>query len=79
MEPRPDKLEIRDGNKLVIAWSDGQTRGIPFAELRGACPCATCREARTAPAEPTGGLPVLSMAEARPLSVLGMQPVGHYA
>lgn len=79
MELRPHKLEIRDGNKLVIEWSDGQTRAIAFGELRKACPCATCREQRAAPPEPSGGLPVLSMAEARPLTVVGMRPVGHYA
>ena len=79
MELRPNKLEIRDGNQLVIEWSDGQRRAIGFDELRKACPCATCREQRNKPAEPSGGLPVLSMAEARPLTVQGMRPVGNYA
>lgn len=82
MELRPKRLEIRSGNKLVIEWNDGQKREIAFGPLRDACPCATCREKRAKPAkpaEPTGGLPVLSMAEAKPLSVLGMRPVGNYA
>jgi DUF971 family protein len=79
MEPRPSKLEIRDGNKLVIAWTDGTVREITFGELRKACPCATCREQRKEPPKPSGGLTVLSMAEARPLTVQGMQPVGNYA
>jgi len=82
MELRPNKLEIRDGSKLLIEWNDGQAREIAFGELRKACPCATCREQRAKPAEPSGGLgplQVLSMAEARPLSVLGMKPVGNYA
>jgi DUF971 family protein len=79
MELRPNKLEIRDGSKLVIEWNDGQKRAIGFGELRKACPCATCREQRAKPAQPSGGLSVLSMAEARPLTVLGMRPVGNYA
>ena len=28
MEPRPDKLELRGGNQLLIEWSDGQQREI---------------------------------------------------
>ena len=79
MELRPNKLEIRDGSKLVIEWNDGQKRAITFGELRAACPCATCREQRAKPAEPSSGLTVLSMAEARPLTVQGMRPVGNYA
>jgi DUF971 family protein len=79
MDLRPNKLEIRDGSKLVIEWNDGQKQAITFGELRKACPCATCRELRAKPAKPSGGLQVLSMAEARPLTVLGMRPVGNYA
>jgi DUF971 family protein len=81
MELRPTKL-TREGNSLRIEWSDGQKREIGFRELRDACPCATCREKRAAPAQPSGGLgslPVLSMAEARPLAIDGMRPVGNYA
>ncbi|REK11395.1 MAG: DUF971 domain-containing protein [Planctomycetota bacterium] len=79
MDPRPTKLERRDGSKLLIEWSDGERREISFGELRKACPCATCREKHGAPPEPSGGLPVLSAAEARPLTIEGMRPVGHYA
>jgi DUF971 family protein len=82
MDVRPSKLEVRGGNKLFIAWSDGQNREISFGELRKACPCATCREKRTEEEKPKsglGGLPVLSMAEARPLTLQGMHPVGNYA
>ena len=79
MEPRPSKLEVVGGNKLHIAWTDGTAREITFGELRKACPCATCREQRKEPPQPSGGLTVLSMAEARPLTVQGMKPVGNYA
>jgi DUF971 family protein len=79
MDLRPNKLEIRGDDRLLIEWSDGQKREITFAELRKSCPCATCREKRAKPPAPTGGLQVLSMAEARPLKILGMKPVGNYA
>jgi DUF971 family protein len=79
MDLRPNKLELRGGDRLLIEWNDGQKREITFGQLRAACPCATCREKRAKPPEPVRGLPVLSLAEARPLSILGMKPVGNYA
>lgn len=74
--PYPTKLELLEGNQLLIVWSDGQHRQYAFRELRDRCPCATCREKRNAP-QPM--LRVLSDAEAQPLRILGMQPVGNYA
>jgi DUF971 family protein len=79
MSAYPTKLELAGENRLRIGWSDGQTRLYTFAELRQACPCATCREKRNAPPAPAGLLPVLSLAEARPLAILEMNPVGNYA
>ena len=77
---RPTKLELRGDNRLFVQWSDGQKREITVSQLRSACPCATCREKRAKPPEPAGGLlPVLSLAEARPLAIQGMKPVGNYA
>ena len=83
MSAIPTDLKIVDG-KLQIAWSDGETRGYAFSELRDACPCATCREKRkeaASPSQPASAvlLPVLSAEEARPLAINGMQPVGNYA
>jgi len=79
MDLQPTKLELRGENRLLIVWSDGQRREITFNELRKACPCATCREKRAKPPEPSGGLQILTMAEARPLKIQGMKPVGNYA
>jgi DUF971 family protein len=79
MSPRPVKLELRGGNRLFIEWSDGQKREITVGQLRSSCPCATCREKRAQPPAPSGGLNVLSIAEARPLAIAGMKPVGNYA
>lgn len=75
----PTKIERRDGDRLRIEWSDGQRREYTFRELRDHCPCATCREKRSAPPKSPSVLPVLSAAEAQPLNVLGMKPVGNYA
>jgi DUF971 family protein len=76
MDVQPAKLSLTGDDHLAIDWSDGQRRIYSFRELRDACPCATCREQRSKPAPL---LPVLKPAEAQPLKVLGMTPVGHYA
>ena len=77
--PYPTHLELRGENSLLIRWSDQTAREYTFRELRDACPCATCREKRKEPPTPAGLLPVLSAAEARPLKIAGMTPVGNYA
>jgi DUF971 family protein len=79
MNARPTKIELRGENRLRIEWDDGQKRDYMFRELRDKCPCATCREKRSAPPAPASLLPVLSAAEAKPLKILGMKPVGNYA
>ncbi len=78
MNAYPTKIEIVGGNRLAIEWSDALRREYGFAELRENCPCATCREKRSAPAKPAL-FPVLKMEEARPLKITGMKPVGNYA
>jgi DUF971 family protein len=77
--PRPNKLELVSPRQLRITWDDGMVRRYEVRELRDACPCATCREKRSQPAEGAPLLPVLSLAEAQPLRILGMDPVGGYA
>ncbi len=74
----------RDGeSSIVIRWSDESTTTWTARELRQSCPCATCREKRrgekqTSQTKPRM-LPVLSAAEARPLGIESMRPVGTYA
>ena len=78
----PTQLRRPEPNVLLINWSDGQVRRYTARELRDRCPCATCREKRTAPpaSQPGAGLlTVLSPQEARPLTIESMQPVGSYA
>ena len=78
MNVRPTKLQLVADNQLQISWGDGQRRRYQFRELRDHCPCATCREKRSQP-RPATLLPVLTEAEAQPLRILGMRPVGNYA
>ncbi len=76
MQVYPTRLERVAENQLLIEWSDGQRRRYGFRQLRDACPCATCREKRK---QPPTLLPIVTDAEAQPLRILGMKPVGNYA
>lgn len=73
----------RDGASAIsIMWSDGGATRWSVHELRKICPCATCREKRKATSDEQSKpkvLPILSAAEARPLSIESMSPVGSYA
>jgi DUF971 family protein len=76
----PTQLAKTPEGDLQITWSDGQLRHYTIAALRSACPCATCREKRTAAtSKPPDLFTILKPEEARPLTIQGMQPVGHYA
>jgi DUF971 family protein len=82
MTNQPVAVSRNAQGAIVIEWDD-QTQSLwtPI-QLRKACPCATCREKKraeaTAPAKPKM-LPVISAAEARPMQVESMRPVGNYA
>src|SRR6476619_7542529 len=76
---QPTKLELPQPNQLRITWSDGAVLEYPARELREKCPCATCREKRNSPPPSPLQLPVLSTAEAQPMRIVGMKPVGNYA
>ena len=79
MNAQPVKLALSPQQELQIEWSDGLQQSIRVDRLRNDCPCATCREKRSQPPAPATMLPVLSAAEAQPLRLLGMKPVGNYA
>lgn len=78
----PVQLRREGDDAILIDWDDGLQSRIPVQTLRRNCPCATCREKHSAgeskPASPLS-LPVLSAAQARPLTILSMRPVGNYA
>lgn len=81
--PLPTNIARRDNEAgrphvIEITWSDGTIATYSPRLLRDACPCATCRDQRAAPAAPSL-LPVLDPRETVPLAVVGMTPVGQYA
>lgn len=79
MPATPTKLELTPAARLRITWSDAQIREYSFRELRDKCPCATCREKRNAPPRSPLHLPIITDAEAQPLRIAAMKPVGNYA
>jgi DUF971 family protein len=81
METRPVNFQRDGSSHLLIGWSDGQEFRYAAGKLRAMCPCATCREKETSKTSegPNLNLPVLSAAEARPLTIEHMRPVGNYA
>ena len=82
--PMPIGLEKTEDRRLRINWSDGVEQLLSTRLLRDRCPCATCidkrmgKETEEVKAQ-SGQLPVLSAAQARPLEISKMQPVGNYA
>ena len=77
----PTSISRQNDDTIIIEWNDGSSSQWSTQELRKACPCATCREKkRSAEVEPKSmSLPVLSAAEAQPLRIESMSPVGSYA
>jgi DUF971 family protein len=72
-----------DAQGLTISWSDGAAHRLTWKQLRDGCPCATCRvkseETPNAETKPPSLFTILTAAEAQPLRVTAMQPVGNYA
>lgn len=79
MSAVPTELKLVDPSRVRIAWSDGEVRDYSVRELRDQCPCATCREKRTAAPLPANVLTVLSPADTQPLRITAMHPTGRYA
>ena len=78
----PVGLEKTVDRNLVIEWNDQKVQRIPFRLLRNSCLCAVCnakREQEKKQPAVAGGLPVISAAEAQPLDIVKMHPVGNYA
>ncbi len=81
MDIAPTSIARHSDSSISIVWSNGEELVYRAAELRKRCPCATCREkhagSEASPKPLT--LPVLSLAEAQPLAISTMRPVGNYA
>jgi DUF971 family protein len=65
----------REGDGLLIEWSDGVRCTYGWQQLRDNCPCATCREERDKPPDP---FRVLKPNELQPLQAVAMPRVGNY-
>lgn len=78
-EITPTRLEKRDPDRLLIEWSDGQTREYRYSDILDNCPCATCREKRSAAPEASDPFSVIKTEEAQPRELLEVRPVGNYA
>ncbi len=76
---QPQYLKMLDPDTLQIKWDDGEIRRYGVSHLRDNCPCATCREKKSAPPPPANLLPVITTAEAQPLRITKMEPMGRYA
>ena len=74
----PRKLQ-RDGDALVIEWSDGATHRLRWSTLREQCPCAVCCTRRAGASSSPAVLPILRPEEARPVEPTSVRPVGNYA
>jgi DUF971 family protein len=76
-ELRPVSLK-REGDGLLIEWSDGVTTFATWRHLRANCPCATCIEERAKPPDPFRILSPQEVAAGPPAPV-AMKAVGLYA
>ena len=68
----------REGDGLLIEWSDGLRTFIAFTELRKKCPCATCLDEQAKPPNPLHILKPQEVAAGAPQPVM-MTPRGYYA
>ena len=79
----PVSIQREAKASICIEWNDQTSTRWTAGQLRKACPCATCREKRRGSQEQTAQrpamLPVISAAEAQPLTIESMRPVGSYA
>jgi DUF971 family protein len=76
LAPVPVALRKEGTDKLLIDWNDGVQTVLTWRQLRDACPCASCREDRTRPADP---FRILKPQDLLPLAPVQMTAVGRYA
>jgi DUF971 family protein len=74
MADAPTNIRAHQAEQILeLVWEDGSTSRLPYRQMRGECPCASCRD------EWTGKL-LLDPKSIRPdLQLEAMEPVGNYA
>ncbi|HHK41719.1 MAG TPA: DUF971 domain-containing protein [Planctomycetaceae bacterium] len=76
----PVGLERVDETTVRVQWSDGEEQTLTGEALRNHCPCATCREKRSAPPPDPLELPIVGDSPAvSARAIVSMRPVGNYA
>lgn len=68
-------VEVDSERGLRIEWTDGHQSLFPFADLRGLCPCAACREE----ADRHSALRVLPSDPGAATRIVRIEPTGRYA
>jgi DUF971 family protein len=74
MTDPPSNIRAHQAEQVLeVTWPDGQVDRLPYHLLRGACPCASCRNEWT-------GERVLDPGSIRSdLKLTGMENIGTYA
>ncbi len=77
---RPRRIDLdSEAAELIIDWSDGSRSRLNLADMRRSCPCAMCREQRSAAAVAAGELRLLEgEAATATAEATGYVPVGRY-
>lgn len=70
-DPIPTEIRrVPENHLLRIIWTEGQVTELDYDELRGWCPCAVCQG--------HGVSEVKFHAPLKPVTPIGIEPVGHY-
>ncbi len=83
----PVKIERAKKDGIRVSWRDGSVSELTGEKLRGACPCALCREERgdgshekpLTPTKKPSMLQVVESTKEQSLTLEQIQPVGNYA
>ena len=75
----PSKMTLDREKGLQITWIDGTVSEYPLQYLRSMCPCAGCKEVRSAGQDKKRSLTILPGNYAPPLKVTAVERVGNYA
>jgi DUF971 family protein len=80
MNEIPRNVHLDKARHLQVTWSDGTETTFPLTFLRTSCPCAACREHRSAELKRPTGLTILpGNFTAESLRAVAVEPVGNYA
>jgi len=74
MSETPTNIRALQGDQILeLTWESGAVARLPYKELRGECPCASCRNEWT-------GERILDPTTIREdIKLEGMEPIGNYA